>query len=86
MTRILMLKRNKKIREGISEVGLHLAEFLGKTQTVSTSGDGLKFPTPKSWVSSLTAPSATVSATRSALESESESESDCDLATTGKTR
>lgn len=69
--------------EYITAVDLHFAKLLGKTQTVSTPGAGLKFPKPKSWVSSVTIPGSPASFIVSATTSSSASgsESDWDLAT-----
>ena len=52
---------------------LQRALFLGKTQTVSTPGAGLKFASPKSCASSPTIPR---SLTSSAVSATSASESD----------
>lgn len=41
------------------------ALFLGKRDTVSTPGAGLKFPSPKSWISSPTIPRSLFSSTDS---------------------
>jgi hypothetical protein len=60
---------------------LQRALFLGKTQTVSTPGAGLKFASPKSCASSPTIPR---SLTSSAVSATSASESDWHVATTNR--
>lgn len=49
----------------------HREGFFGKTQTVSTPGAGLKFPSAKSWTSSPTIPRSPASIAASATSATS---------------